>query len=90
MTRFGPTIAGETGHFRRTLGSIIAFHETQRDGRAGRIQVDKLDQRLTWDRATMAAFPAKPIDILPGTRMAFRGLKDQTEISDLIAYLGTL
>lgn len=45
------------------------------------------DSGLTWDDATLAKFLAKPKDVVPGTRMAFAGLKKDDEISDVIAYI---
>jgi cytochrome c len=45
------------------------------------------DSGLTWDEATLAEFLKKPKDYLKGTKMAFAGLRKDTEIADLIAYL---
>lgn len=42
---------------------------------------------LVWDDATLGAFLAKPKDVVPGTSMAFPGLKKQSQIDDVIAYL---
>lgn len=44
---------------------------------------------LVWDAATMAAFLAKPKDVVPGTKMSFAGLKKDDEIANVIAYLAT-
>jgi cytochrome c2 len=41
---------------------------------------------LTWDAATLDAFLTKPKGVVPGIKMAFGGLKKQTQVDDLIAY----
>lgn len=45
---------------------------------------------LTWDNATLAAFLAKPKEVVPGNKMGFAGLKSDEEIANLIAYLAGL
>lgn len=45
------------------------------------------DSGLTWDDATLKKYLAKPKDLVPGTRMAFAGLKKDDEIEDVIAYM---
>lgn len=42
---------------------------------------------LTWDEATLTKFLTKPKTMVPGTRMAFPGLKKPADIANLIAYL---
>ena len=42
---------------------------------------------LTWDQESLEKFLAKPKDLVPGTRMAFAGLKKDDEIEDVIAYI---
>ncbi|WP_293572781.1 cytochrome c family protein [Phaeobacter sp.] len=42
---------------------------------------------LVWDDATLAAFLSAPREVVPGNRMAFPGLKKQSDIDNLIAYL---
>ena len=44
---------------------------------------------LVWDEATLAAFLAKPKDVIDRTKMSFPGLKKEEEIADVIAYLAT-
>ena len=43
-----------------------------------------------WDVARLTAYLTKPKDEVPGTKMAFAGLKKEQQIVDLIAYLETL
>lgn len=42
---------------------------------------------LVWDDETLAQYLAKPRDFVPGTKMAFAGLKKQDQVEDLLAYL---
>jgi cytochrome c len=42
-----------------------------------------------WDEATLAAYLPDPKAYVPGTKMAFAGLKNPQEVADLIAYLKT-
>ncbi len=42
---------------------------------------------LVWDEATLAGFLTKPKSYLKGTKMAFAGLKKDSDIADVIAYL---
>ncbi|MCK3776841.1 cytochrome c family protein [Ensifer sesbaniae] len=42
---------------------------------------------LVWDEATLRDYLKNPKAKVKGTKMAFAGLKDDTEISNLIAYL---
>lgn len=45
------------------------------------------EANLTWDAETLAAFLANPRDVVPGNRMAFRGLNDPDDIANVIAYI---
>ncbi len=45
------------------------------------------DSGLTWDDATLAKYLAKPKELVPGTRMAFAGLKKDDDIANVIAYI---
>lgn len=42
---------------------------------------------LTWDEATLTEYLKNPKAKVPGTKMAFAGLKDDTKVADVIAYL---
>ena len=42
---------------------------------------------LTWDELTIAGFLTKPQKYLKGTKMAFVGLRKESDIADVIAYL---
>jgi cytochrome c2 len=45
---------------------------------------------LTWDEPTLDRFLAAPLETVPGTRMAFSGIKDPAQRQAVIAYLKTL
>jgi len=45
---------------------------------------------VTWDEATLDKYLAGPRAMVPGTKMTYGGLKDDTKRANLIAYLATL
>ena len=49
----------------------------------------KGDAGQVWDEATLAAYLPDPKAYVPGTKMAFAGLKNPQEVADIIAYLKT-
>ena len=73
----GPTLFGVVG---RQSGSVAGFHYS--DGNKG--------SGLTWDAATLNRYLVDPRGVVPGTKMAYGGLKDDKKRADLIAYLSTL
>lgn len=42
---------------------------------------------IVWNEAEIRAYAANPKEKVPGNRMAFVGIKNETEMDDLIAYL---
>ena len=46
-----------------------------------------LEAGLTWDDETLIAWLADPKDVVRGTKMAFPGLKKDSDIADVIAYM---
>lgn len=42
---------------------------------------------VTWDFATLDAFLTKPRDAVPGTKMAFLGIKEAKDRENLLAYI---
>jgi cytochrome c len=42
---------------------------------------------IVWDEATLQKYLHDPKQFIPGTRMAFPGIKSDKEIADLLAYL---
>jgi cytochrome c len=45
------------------------------------------NSEMVWDEETLAKFLRDPKNSVPGNRMAFPGIKDDTELADLLAYL---
>jgi cytochrome c len=45
---------------------------------------------LTWDDPTLHTYLEAPAKMVPGTKMAFPGLKVEKDRDDVIAYLATL
>lgn len=45
------------------------------------------DSGVVWDEATLTIYLKSPKAMLPGTKMAFVGLKKDDEITNVIAYL---
>ncbi len=48
-----------------------------------------IDSGLVWNAETLTTFLKKPKALVPGTKMAFGGLKKENQIVDLIAYLAS-
>lgn len=76
-TFVGPSLFGVVG---RKSGSLAAYQFS--DGMRA--------AALTWDNATLDRYIAAPREIVPGTKMAFGGMKDTQKRHDLIAYLDTI
>jgi cytochrome c len=45
---------------------------------------------LTWTDDNLAKWASGPAKMVPGTKMAFGGIAQKTQIADLVAYLDTL
>lgn len=75
--KVGPTMFGV---WERQAGSIEGYKYSS--------AMQEVD--YAWDEAQLRGFLAAPKKHLPGTKMAFPGLKKEEQITDLIAYLKTL
>jgi cytochrome c len=73
----GPPLFGVAG---RKSGSLPDFHYSDAMKNAN----------LTWDAATLDKYLTNPRGVVPGTLMAYAGLKDDEKRKDLIAYLATV
>ena len=73
----GPSLFGIVG---RKTGSVSGFHYSDANKGAN----------LTWDAATLNQYLANPRGVIPGTKMAYAGLKDDAKRAALVAYLQTL
>lgn len=72
----GPSLYGVVG---RAAGSIEGFNYSDANKNSG----------ITWTPEVLFEYLESPRDYVPGTRMAFPGLKDAQDRADLIAYLQT-
>lgn len=72
--RVGPNLHGVFG---REIGSLEGFNYSQA------VQ----DADFVWDGAQLDHWLANPQTFLPGNRMAFAGVRNETQRRDLIAYL---
>jgi len=45
---------------------------------------------VTWDEATLAKYLPAPLQMVPGTKMTFPGLKKPEEVTQVIEFLKTL
>lgn len=76
--RVGPPLYGVVG---RPFASVSEYTYS----RAMRAENGK-----TWDFATLDGYLASPRKYIPGTAMAFNGVKDEKDRADLILYLRSL
>ena len=49
-----------------------------------------LESNLTWNQATLGRYLTNPMASVPGTTMAFAGVKDPAQRAEIIAFLRTL
>jgi cytochrome c len=72
--RVGPNLHGVFG---RQIGSVEGFNYSQ----------PVQDADFAWDAERLDHWLQNPQTFLPGNRMAFAGVRDETQRRDLIAYL---
>jgi cytochrome c2 len=77
--KVGPMLNDMVG---RTAGTVPQFAYSEANKTAGA-------NGLTWSEASLAKYLEDPRAFMPGTKMAFAGLKDPQDRNDLIAYLKT-
>ena len=66
----------------RKAGTIDGFAYSEANKAAGA-------KGLTWTEDVMLKYLENPLTFMPGTKMAFAGLKDEQDRKDLIAFLKT-
>lgn len=76
-TKVGPSLWGVVG---RKAGTLEGYSFSAAMKNSG----------LTWDVSTLELYLAKPSEVVKGSKMAFAGIKDPTELADVVAYLQTL
>jgi cytochrome c len=72
--KLGPPLNGVNG---RHSGSFEGFNYSPANKNSG----------ITWDDASFTKYIRAPMQEMPGTRMAFVGIKNDKDIGDLWAYL---
>lgn len=72
--KVGPSLAGLFG---RKAGTAEGFSYSDAMKNSG----------ITWGEDTLFKYLEKPKDMVPGTKMAFPGLKEEEDRKDVIAYL---
>jgi cytochrome c len=72
--KLGPPLNGLDG---RQAGTLPGFNYSDANKNSG----------ITWGDATFADYIKAPMQRMPGTRMAFAGIKDEKDIANLWAYL---
>lgn len=75
----GPSLNGLIG---RKAGTIEGFKYSPANVGAG-------EKGLVWTEEVLMKYLENPLTFMPGTLMAFAGLKDEQDRKDVIAYLKT-
>ena len=65
------------GIFGRKTGSVAGYSYTDANKNAN----------ITWDEATFREYILDPKGKIPGTKMAFAGIKNPQQVTDLVAFL---
>ena len=74
--RVGPSLHGIIG---RTAGQVAGFSYSTANKNSGKV----------WNEETIFTYLEAPQKFIPGTKMAFAGLKQAQDRADVIAYLKT-
>jgi cytochrome c len=77
--KIGPSLKGIVG---RKAASVEGYKYSE-------AMLAKAAEGLIWDEATLAAYLPDPKSFVPGTKMAFPGLKNLEDVANLIAFLKT-
>lgn len=77
VNKIGPTLKGVVG---RPTASVPGYNYSDAMKAKGA-------EGLVWDEATLTAYLPDPRKFVPGTKMAFAGLKKPEEVANVIAYL---
>lgn len=74
--KVGPTLQGVVG---RPVASVADFKYSD--------AMKKFGEGKTWTEDELKAYLPNPKELVPGTKMAFAGLKSPDDIANLVAYL---
>ncbi|MGQ2906154.1 MAG: c-type cytochrome [Neoaquamicrobium sediminum] len=78
--KVGPHLGDIMG---RTAGTVEGFNFSPAMKKAGK-------DGLVWDETSLAEYLAAPKTKVPGTRMAFAGIRNDDELANLVTYLAAL
>lgn len=76
INRVGPSLFGVVG---RKAGTVQGFKYSPAN----------LNSGVTWDAATLSQYLEAPMKFMPGTKMAYFGMKKPQDRADIIAFLAT-
>lgn len=76
-TGVGPSLFGIAG---RAAGTVPGYSYS----------AAMRDSGLVWDEATLDGYILAPHKVVPGTKMAYPGLKDDKKRAEIVAWLATL
>jgi cytochrome c len=76
VNRVGPSLYNVVG---RASGQVAGFSYSDANKNSG----------VTWDEATLFEYLKDPKAFMPGTKMAFPGIKDDQDRANLVAYLAS-
>lgn len=74
--KVGPTLQGVVG---RPVATVADFKYSD--------AMKKFGEGKTWTEDELKAYLPNPRELVPGTKMAFAGLKSPEDIANLVAYL---
>ena len=77
VNKVGPTLKGVVG---RKAASVEGYKYSE-------AMVKKGAEGVVWDEATLTEYLPNPKAFVPGTKMAFGGLKKPEDVANIIAYL---
>lgn len=70
-----------------SLHNIVGSTPAQVEGFSYSKAMEEFANGHTWDEETLSEYLKSPKDVVPGTKMAFVGLKKEEERENVIAYL---
>jgi S-disulfanyl-L-cysteine oxidoreductase SoxD len=78
-SRVGPHLNGVVG---REAGGVDGFNYSA-------AMNEKAEEGLVWNDESLAGYLKNPREFMPGTRMAFPGVRNDDDLANIIAYLST-
>lgn len=78
--KVGPTLNGIVGAPAAHLGDEFKYSDVMLEAASG---------GLVWDETSLTEFLTKPKDFMKGTKMSFAGLRKESDVVNVIAYLQT-